>query len=444
MRRILLILSNELSHIIVMEPFYFIQLITCWNLLPQKKDRKKNLIFLSSIFFAILIVYNYILFNKGFEYAMSLTFIIFTIPGFIIYLLISKYRDGRLIFCYFFSDSILSIFNFISYYACISYFKEINIFFSLSRIFLIIIFSLVFNIFYIPKIRKALDTKEVNWNIIALISTFAGIYIYYELIIRGSILERQDELFSISITFILLAIVFLTLLWTLVKIQEKEIQQIELLKKEYSLNLIQFQLKQVDSTYEQINSTYDKIRMLRHDFNKELSILENICSEGDIEKIKNYLEKITNKLPQYNLFIYSNNHMLNSILNYYKQKMNNLNIKNNFKINIEVDNEDLISDLCLIIANALDNAIEAVENIDNKYINLTIISKNNSLFISVNNSFDCSKIRKKDNKIISSKEDSNNHGLGLLIIENITNNYNGNCNYTFEETEFRLKVYLTY
>ena len=71
-----------------------------------------------------------------------------------------------------------------------------------------IIFALLFNLLYIPKIRKALNTKDVNWNIIALIAAFAGVYIYFELTGEGSMLNRQNELFPITLTFLLLCIVF--------------------------------------------------------------------------------------------------------------------------------------------------------------------------------------------------------------------------------------------
>lgn len=435
-------MNRELIHALIMEPFYIIQLITCWNLLPQKRNRIKNLFFISSIFCFLLIFYNFILFNKGFIYATNLTFFIFTIPGFILYFIISKYRDGRLIFCYFFTDSILSIVNFIVYTLCLTFLNEFSITYILTRNISLIVFAVIFNVLYIPKIRETLPTKEVNWNIIALVSFFAGVYIYYELITKGSILDRQDERFSISLTFILLAIVFLTLLWTLVKIKEKEQQKIELLKKENSLNLIRIQLKQVDSTYEQINETYEKIKMLKHDFKKELAIIDSLCIEGNIEKIKTYLNKIEKKVPEKHLIKYSNNHMLNSIVNYYKYKIENLKIKLELSIKIDLDNDLIISDICLLIANALDNAIEATKNIKEKNIILKINQEKNFIVISIKNSFNPSNIKLENNKLISTKKDLENHGLGLKIIENITKIYNGNCMYTTDKDEFRLDIWL--
>ncbi len=437
-----MVLSNELSHLLVLEPLYVIQLITCWNLLPQKGDRKKNLIFISSVFAALLIIYNYILFKYGFTSAANSVFFLLTIPGFILYFIISKYHDGRLFFSYFFSDSILSIFNFIIYAILINFFKELTIPFIILRNILMFFFSTIFNLYYIKKIRVALETKSVNWNVIASISVFAGIYIYYELIVKGSIIDRFDELFSISLTFILLAIVFLTLLWTIVKIKEKETQEIELLKKENSLDLIRIQLKQVDSTYSQINETYNKLRYIKHDVNKQLMILERLCYVGDIKKIKDHIGTMLNSIPESKFIMFSNNQFLNSILNHYNQLIEKEQIIFDYSIKIKTINEKITPDICIILANALENAIEACTKSNEKIIELNIIEKNNSLFISIRNTFNPKLIKLVDDKIQTSKKDIDNHGLGLKIIDNIAISHGGNSLYIIEDNVFRLDIWI--
>ncbi len=437
-----MIVSNELSHLLVVEPLYFIQLITCWNLLPQKGNRKKNLIFISSVFSFLLIFYNYILFKYGFTSATNSVFFLLTIPGFILYFIISKYHDGRLFFSYFFSDSILSILNFIIYAILINFFKELTIPFIILRNILMVFFSTIFNIHYIKKIRVALETKNVNWNVIASISVFAGVYIYYELIGKGTIIDRFDELFSISLTFILLAIVFLTLLWTIVKIKEKETQEIELLKKENSLDLIRIQLKQVDSTYSQINETYNKLRYIKHDVNKQLMILERLCYDGDIKKIKEHIGTMLNSIPESKFIMFSNNQFLNSILNHYNQLIEKEQIIFDYSIKIKTINEKITPDICIILANALENAIEACTKSDEKIIELNIIEKNNSLFISIKNTFNPKLIKLVDDKIQTSKKDIDNHGLGLKIIDNIAISYGGNSLYIIEDNVFRLDIWI--
>ncbi len=437
-----MIISNEISHLLVVEPLFLIQLITCWNLLPQKNNRKKNLLFLLSVFSILLAIYNYLLFFKGFDAAFNSVFILLTIPGFILYFIISKYKDGRLVFSYFFSDSMLSIFNFLTYVIGIHFFKELTVPFIIVRDVSMIIFALLFNLLYIPKIRKALNTKDVNWNIIALIAAFAGVYIYFELAREGSMLNRQNELFPITLTFLLLCIVFLTLLWTLVKIREKEQQNIELLKKENALDLVRTQLKQVDSTYQQINQTYDKVRMLRHDINKEISIIQALCDEGDIDKVKEYTSKLTKKVPIQNFIKYSKSHMLNSILNHYKSILEKEKILNKFTIIYNILDETITSDICIIISNTIDNAIEATIKSENRFIDISIKQDENSILISVKNSYNEQYLKTSNNKLISTKKDTQNHGLGLKIIEHIITSYYGNMIYTTENSIFRLDIWL--
>jgi hypothetical protein len=437
-----MIVTNEISHFLVVEPIYFIQLLTCWNLLPQRGSRKKNLIFITIVFSLLLIPYNYILFSKGFDAATKSVFFILTIPGFILYFIISKYRDGRLIFSYFFTDSIISIFNFIFFAISIKYFKELTIPFIITRDISMITFGLLFNFLYITKVRKALNTTRVNWNLIALISFVAGVYIYYELIARGSILDRQDEILHICYTLILLAVVFLTLLWTMLKIGEKEKQELELIKKNNALDLIRIQLKQVDSTYKQINETYNKLRYMRHDINKELAILEGLCIEGNISKIKNHISKIIKTIPESKIVKYCSNHMLNSILNHYNQLIEEQEIKAEFSIKIKENKDSLISDICIILANGIENAIEATSKTDDKYINVDLRETENSIIISITNSFNKNNIKIVNDKLITNKKDVENHGLGLKIIENLATSHNGNMIYIIKDETFRLDIWL--
>ncbi len=438
-----MIVSNEISHLLVVEPLYLIQLLTCWNLLPQRRSRNKNLIFITVVFSLLLIPYNFILFKKGFDAATQSIFFLLTIPGFLLYFIISKYRDGRLIFSYFFTDSIISIFNFIFYALALNYFKELSIPFIITRDLSMISFGILFNVFYISRVRKALNTTHVNWNLIALISFFAGVYVYYELIARGSILDRQDEIIPICFTLILLAVVFLTLLWTMVKIGEKEQQELELIKKNNALDLIRIQLKQVDSTYKQINETYNKLRYMRHDINKELTILEGLCIEGNISKIKEHISKVIKTIPETKIVKYCSNHMLNSILNHYNQLIEDHQINASFSIKIKENSDSLISDICIILANGIENAIEATSKTDDKYINVDVRETESSIIISITNSFNKKDIKVVNNKLITNKKDIENHGLGLKIIENLATSHNGNMIYIIEENTFRLDIWLS-
>ena len=92
-------------------------------------------------------------------------------------------------------------------------------------------------------------------------------------------------------------------------------------------------------------------------------------------------------------------------------------------------------DLCTILSNALDNAIEAVENMEEelRFIRLEMSSQGKLLFFRFSNPV------KKDADIaklgVSTKKDIKNHGFGLLNIKYVVEKYNGQMLLEIEEKE---------
>ncbi|MGD6731918.1 MAG: GHKL domain-containing protein [Pleomorphochaeta sp.] len=134
--------------------------------------------------------------------------------------------------------------------------------------------------------------------------------------------------------------------------------------------------------------------------------------------------------------------MLNSILNHYNQLIEEQNIKSTFSIKIKNYDDSLISDICIILANGIDNAIEATTKTNDKFINVDLRETENSIIISITNSFNKKNIKVINNKLITNKQDIENHGLGLKIIENLANSHSGNMIYIIKDKTFRLDIWL--
>lgn len=102
-------------------------------------------------------------------------------------------------------------------------------------------------------------------------------------------------------------------------------------------------------------------------------------------------------------------------------------------------------DFSIIINNALDNALEACkkQKEGRKTIELNAYRRENMFFIIIKNSFDGAITRdKKDGRLITTKFDSENHGLGLRNIEVCAEKYYGKVETTVRDKEFELAVML--
>lgn len=99
-------------------------------------------------------------------------------------------------------------------------------------------------------------------------------------------------------------------------------------------------------------------------------------------------------------------------------------------------------DICAIVGNALDNAIEACERMPEdakREINLRILQTDAFLAFKVENTF-AGVLKKERGKIISSKVDADNHGIGLDSIRYSTEKYGGEMNIETSSERFTLKV----
>lgn len=138
----------------------------------------------------------------------------------------------------------------------------------------------------------------------------------------------------------------------------------------------------------------------------------------------------------------SNNIVIDSMINYKLSIAEKENIKLDVKVNIwmdiPVDNEDI----CVLLGNALDNAIEATMQVEEtrRFINLYIYCIKNTLVITLMNSYDKT-VHNVDGKLLSTKKDRENHGIGLSSIKKVVDKYNGT--FLIEELEaFCLKIIL--
>jgi sensor histidine kinase regulating citrate/malate metabolism len=98
------------------------------------------------------------------------------------------------------------------------------------------------------------------------------------------------------------------------------------------------------------------------------------------------------------------------------------------------------TDLCIILGNLLDNAIDECLRLDgDKFIRIYIGMKNTQLYMCVTNS--AGKKKAKIGSIFKSMK-STLHGFGLSRVENTVKKYKGYCSFNSEDGAFTAEVML--
>ena len=101
------------------------------------------------------------------------------------------------------------------------------------------------------------------------------------------------------------------------------------------------------------------------------------------------------------------------------------------------------TDICCILCNILDNAIDAAKKAENKYVDLEFYTnpEKDMYFIEIHNGCDTAPVV-KDGHILTDKENKREHGVGLFSVELTASKYNGfiSFEYLAEKNEFCMTV----
>ena len=180
--------------------------------------------------------------------------------------------------------------------------------------------------------------------------------------------------------------------------------------------------------------------VIYHDLKNLLFAVHGYITIGKYEKAKEKIITYCGLIPDDK--IHSNN-LDNSYINYLVKsktaaiKQNNIDF--NFINNLNFETAIDPSDLCIIIGNALDNAIEANEKInerDKRWIKLEIFNDNVKIIISISNAVN----KTVDLKFKTSKKDKSYHGFGINNIKMAVEKNQGLIFVSQKKHVFNLKI----
>ena len=169
--------------------------------------------------------------------------------------------------------------------------------------------------------------------------------------------------------------------------------------------------------YKVISANYYKERKKTHEYKNHMSCIAGMLKEGEIEEAEEYVSGITGELKKDPNLIDTNNLAVNIVLNTKYQEATSKNIMVILQVNdlsnIKIKNDDIV----VILANMLNNAIEACDNLkSNRKIWIKIIDEAKMTIISVKNT---KEQRIFDKMLRTTKPNKEEHGFGIKNIQEI-------------------------
>ena len=157
-------------------------------------------------------------------------------------------------------------------------------------------------------------------------------------------------------------------------------------RKDAEGKIIKEQLKLQASHNEQINRQYEEMRRIKHDFSSHIQTIEALQTSKDYARMNDYIHDLSKKTEESLSGIISGNPGVDAIL-YYKiglAERNGIEVEHDiyFKDKIEISDVDM----CSLLSNMLDNAIEGCQSAAlRKHIRITVKYRLGMLVIIVTN-----------------------------------------------------------
>ena len=215
-----------------------------------------------------------------------------------------------------------------------------------------------------------------------------------------------------------------------------------LFAKKIEKQIASYQQELIETHYREVDNMYRQIRGWRHDYRNHIQTMKAYAAAQDWDALQNYLDLLDTDLQTVDTVIKTGNPMTDAILNskISLAKAKGITVTADAHIPVRLKSSEI--DLCCILGNLFDNAIEASMQLpeDQRLIRVYMTMKNTQLYISFTN-FTAGKKLTKQGKLFRSTK-GEGHGLGLVRIDAIVERLDGYISRNSEDGAFTTEILL--
>lgn len=187
---------------------------------------------------------------------------------------------------------------------------------------------------------------------------------------------------------------------------------------------------------------YRQMRGWRHDYRNHIQTMKAYAASGDMKSIQSYLDALDTDLSTVDTVVKTGNSMADAILN------SKISLAKSRQIAVQADAHIPLAlkisalDLCVILGNLFDNAIEASLTLpeEQRKIRIYMDMKNTQLYLSFMNFTASKKLVKRNGRFSTTKGEG--HGFGLASIDRIVERLDGYISRNSEDGAFTTEILL--
>lgn len=214
--------------------------------------------------------------------------------------------------------------------------------------------------------------------------------------------------------------------------------------KLYEREMLELQVKNELKMYHSISENFEIQKRQTHEFKNHILGIEALAKKNQYQELVDYITNLSNSINYENSVIDTNHVIVNAIVNAKYQEALVKHILFVFRVNdlskIKIQNEDLV----VLLANLLNNAIEACEKCKVKRIIKLkfLLREDNTVVLSVRNTYFQPLIRENNEIKTSKSSHPENHGVGIKNIIKVIEKYQGSYIIDNSEQEFYFSILL--
>lgn len=205
---------------------------------------------------------------------------------------------------------------------------------------------------------------------------------------------------------------------------------------EYSIEIEQLKFER---NYEkELNESYLNLKKLRHDFKNHILCIQTMLRQQEYNELDSYCKELTEKVYASSQYIDTGNLIANAILNqkYFQALCENIPVEIYAVLPATLNMQKM--DLCAVVSNLFDNALEASRHISDPQIRIEIKPVKNYIYFLFENKYNAS--YSDPNHLQTTKKAKTEHGFGLEIVKDIVNKYNGILDISSDDHLFKVKI----
>ena len=189
---------------------------------------------------------------------------------------------------------------------------------------------------------------------------------------------------------------------------------------------------------EGLRESQQKTRAYRHDLRHHLQYLDACLENGQIDQARKYIRSIDAAIEASRLTVYCENEAANLILSAFASRAKNQDVSLSIHAQLPHVLPIAESDLCVLLSNALENALHACAEREHSAIVVQTYVQSEKFFLQVVN--DCSKPVQFQRGIPVT--DRPGHGVGVRSICAIVERYGGLYSFSVQNGHFILRISL--